>query len=95
MAASSTVLGPPERGASESASIPSVRNRSRQVITVGRDTPSRLAIADVPSPPAAASTILARSASPADTDDERVQPTSVVFLFVAELHTTGRGRHGS
>jgi len=37
----------------------------------------RRAIADVPSPSAAARTILARSANPARTDDDRVHDTNV------------------
>src|SRR4051794_33873560 len=46
-------------------------NRSRHLDTVGRDTRSIRAVAELPSPPAIASMILARSRCPAETVEER------------------------
>jgi hypothetical protein len=54
------------------------RYRSRQAITVGRDTPSCLAIAEVPSPAPALSTMRARRAVPAVREAERVQANNSV-----------------
>ena len=77
MSSSATVLGRPDLGASPNASIPSCANRTRHWITVGRETPSRRAIALVPSPSAAANTILARITRPARIEDDRDHDTSV------------------
>ena len=76
--ASSTVLGRPERGASASAATPPERYRSRQVITVGRETPKPRAMAEVPSPAPLRSTIRARSAAPAVIVGDLVQARSSV-----------------
>jgi hypothetical protein len=48
----------------------------RQSITVGRDTPTRLAISVLLTPSAASSTIRARCANPARSDDDRAQPVN-------------------
>ncbi len=77
MAASSTVLGRPERGSSSSPAMPCSAKRSRHLMTVGRETPSLRAASDVPDPSAQASTMAARSACPADTVLDRVQLVSV------------------
>jgi hypothetical protein len=68
----STTRGRPERLRSPRPSSPAATYRARQVTTVCRVTPSRAAIAVFDSPPAAASTIRARSAKPAGNDGERV-----------------------
>jgi hypothetical protein len=78
IAASSIVFGRPDRSASPSPARPAAAYRSRHWITVGRDTPSRREIDDVPSPSPAANTIFARADTPARTDDDRVQLSSVV-----------------
>ena len=52
-------------------------NRSRHLITVGRDTPTSRAAPEVPAPSATAKTIRARSACPARTELDRVQELSV------------------
>ena len=62
--ASSIRGGRPERGSSSSALIPPREYRSRQPITVGRDTPISLAICAFGIPSAASSTIRARFARP-------------------------------
>src|SRR5205823_3895899 len=49
----------------------------RQVITVGRDTPSWWAIAEVPSPAPALRTMRARSAAPAVMVADRAHPLNV------------------
>jgi hypothetical protein len=77
IALSSITFGRPDRGASCSPARPASAYRLRHWITVGRDTPSRRAIADVPSPSAAANTIRARNANPARTDDDRAHDTNV------------------
>src|SRR3954447_2858354 len=74
---SSMRFGRPQRGRSLSPSKPSARNRSRHLITVGRETPSDRAVAEVPAPSAIASTIRARSTYPAETVRQRVQYSSV------------------
>lgn len=61
IAASSTNFGRPLRGSSSSPAIPCAANRSRHMITVGRDTPNSRAVPEVPAPSATASTIRARS----------------------------------
>jgi hypothetical protein len=76
IAASSIVFGRPERSSSARPDTPSARKRSRHLITVGRDTPTRRAAADVPSPSATANTIRARSTRLAGRVRERVQQTS-------------------
>jgi len=72
----SIVRGRPERGSSASPAIPLVAYRSRQPITVGRDTPTVSAIAVFDTPSAANSTIRARCARPARIELERVHPVS-------------------
>ena len=57
-------LGPAERGRSARPSTPSTVNRSRHLITVGRDTPSVRAAPDTPVPSATQRTIKARSRAP-------------------------------
>jgi hypothetical protein len=47
------------------------------LITVGRDTPTDRAVADVPTPSAIVSTIHARSRWPAEIVEERVQDSNV------------------
>jgi hypothetical protein len=77
IAASSTVFGRPERGSSSRPAIPDSANRSRHLITVGRDSPSWPATAVVPAPAAEANTIRARSTCPADTVEERVHDSRI------------------
>jgi len=77
MAASSTVLGRPERGSSSSPAMPCAAYRSRHLMIVGRDSPRFRAASDVPDPSAQASTMAARSARPADTVVERVHVVRV------------------
>ena len=57
--------------------MPCSANRSRHLMTVGRDTPSLRAASDVPAPSAQASTIAARSAWPAGTVLDRVHVVRV------------------
>jgi hypothetical protein len=68
----STSRGRPERGSSISPSIPSASYLARQDVTVGRDTPTRVAISVLLTPSAANKMILARCANPARIDDDRV-----------------------
>src|SRR5947209_3310497 len=89
IAASSTVLGRPDRGASWRPEIPPVRYRSRQLITVGREIPRRLAMAEVPSPAAARSTTRARRAIPAGTEGERTHVWSVARSAFGTSTTPG------
>jgi hypothetical protein len=74
---SSTVFGRPERGSSASPAIPCSTNRSRHLITVGRDTPTSRAVPEVPFPPATASTIRARSTWLARIDRDRTHDCNV------------------
>ena len=74
--ARSTVRGRPERRSSSSPFTPELAYRSRQPITVGRDTPTRSAISVLDTPSAASSTIRARCARPALIDDDRVQDSN-------------------
>ncbi len=71
---SSIVRGRPGFGRSASPPMPSAAYRFFHAITVGLDTPTRLAISFVPTPSAASSTIRARCASPARTDGARNHP---------------------
>ena len=68
----STSRGRPDRGSSINPSIPFASYRARQDVTVGRDTPTRSAIAVLLTPSAANKMILARCAKPARIDDDRV-----------------------
>ena len=68
--------------------MPCAANRSRHLITVGRETPSLRAASDVPDPSATASTIAARSAWPADTVLDRVHDSQRRAILVAD------GEHG-
>ncbi len=61
IAESSTVFGRPGRGSSSNPASPCSANRSRHLITVGRDTPTSRAVPEVPLPSATANTIRARS----------------------------------
>ena len=72
----STVRGRPDRASSSRPASPLAAYRSRQPITVGRDTPTCAAIAVFDNPSADSSTIRARCASPARPDDARVNRTS-------------------
>ena len=58
-------------------SAKSAVNLSRHLITVGRETPTIRAVADVPAPSAIASTIRARSRCPAGSVEHRVQYSSI------------------
>lgn len=80
IAASSTVLGRPLRSSSSSPAIPLAANRSRHLITVGRDTPASRAAPEVPAPSATANTIRARSTCPAGTVEDRVHDSNVAIL---------------
>ena len=60
-------LRPTRGGRSSSPTSPCAVNRSRHLITVGRETPTGRAVAEVPAPSAIASTIRARSQCPAET----------------------------
>lgn len=71
IAASSMVLGQPERGASSRPSSPAARNRSRHWVTVEREIPNRRETAEGPCPTAMARTTFTR------TDEERAQLVSV------------------
>jgi hypothetical protein len=64
--------GRPDRAWSSNPARPRAAYRLRQPITVGPDTPTSSAIAVFDTPSAASSTIRARSANPARTDDDRV-----------------------
>jgi hypothetical protein len=75
--ASSIVLGRPLRGRSVSPPSPSAANRSRHLIAVGRDAPTKRAAPEIPFPVATANTISARSRWPANTVEERLQDSSV------------------
>src|SRR3954468_349051 len=77
IAASSILLGRPLRGWSSRPASPCTAKRSRHLITVGRETPSIRAVAEVPAPSAIANTIRARSQCPAETVEHRVQYSSV------------------
>jgi hypothetical protein len=68
----STSRGRPDRGSSIRPSIPSASYLARQDVTVGRDTPTRVAISVLLTPSAANKMILARCANPARIDDDRV-----------------------
>jgi hypothetical protein len=57
--------------------MPNAANRSRHLITVGRDTPTCRAAPEVPAPSATASTIRARSTRPAGTVEDRVHDSNV------------------
>ncbi|GLZ51332.1 hypothetical protein Acsp07_09490 [Actinomycetospora sp. NBRC 106378] len=70
------VFGRPLRGWSSRPAIPLAANRSRHLITVGRDTSRARAVAVVPEPSATANTILARSTDPAERVDERNQDSN-------------------
>jgi hypothetical protein len=72
IAAWSIERGRPDRGSSCRPANPRAAYRSRQPRTVGRETPTSSAIAVFDIPSAASSTIRARYAKPARTDDERV-----------------------
>ena len=61
IAESSTTFGRPGRGSSSNPANPNCANRSRHLITVGRETPTSRAVPEVPLPSATASTICARS----------------------------------
>ena len=76
IAESSTTFGRPLRRSSSSPAIPCAANRSRHLITVGRETPSSLAVPDVPTPSATASTIRARSTCPAGTERDRLNDSN-------------------
>ena len=67
-----TSRGRPDRGSSIKPSIPFASYRARQAVTVGRETPTRSAIAVLLTPSAANKMILARCAKPARIDDDRV-----------------------
>ena len=67
-----TSRGRPDRGSSINPSIPFASYRARQAVTVGRDTPTRSAIAVLLAPSAANKMIRARCAKPARIDDDRV-----------------------
>jgi hypothetical protein len=72
----STVLGRPGRSSSTSPAMPASTYRDRHTFTVGRDTPTRSAISALRSPSEANSTIRARCAMPARTDDARTNRVS-------------------
>ena len=78
IAASSTVVGRPDRSSSANPAKPCATNQSRHLITVGRETPTYQATVDVPAPPATANTIRARSARPADSVRDLVHDANVV-----------------
>ena len=73
---SSISAGRPDRGWSSRAAIPPAAYRSRQPITVGRDTPTVRAICAFGIPSAASSTIRARLASPDGTLGSRASSSS-------------------
>ena len=66
----------PERRSSSRPLTPELAYRSRQPITVGRDTPTRSAISVLDTPSAASSTIRARCARPALIELHRVQDSN-------------------
>ena len=68
----STSRGRPDRGSSINPSMPSASYRARHEVTVGRDTPTKSAIAVLLTPSAANKMILARCANPARIEDDRV-----------------------
>ena len=72
----SIVRGRPERASSASPPIPLRAYRARQLVTVGRDTPTRAAISTLVNPSAASSTIRARCANPAWIVEARTQASS-------------------
>jgi hypothetical protein len=82
IAASSMVLGRPDRGSSSRPSVPLTAKRSRHLITVGRDTPTIRAAPEVPAPPATANTIRARSTWPAGIVEDRVHDTNVAPILI-------------
>jgi hypothetical protein len=67
----STRRGRPERGSSSSPARPRSAYRVRHASTVGRETPTRSAIATFDSPSAASNTIRARCAAPAAIVEDR------------------------
>ncbi len=69
--------GLPARGRSSKPATPSSAKRVRHLLTVAGRSPKRRAIALVPSPFAAASTIFARSTNRCSVVDARSQPDSV------------------
>lgn len=71
IASRSTVRGRPDRASSTSPAIPDSSYLLRHNVTVGRETPTRAAIAVLETPSAASSTILARCANSARIDDDR------------------------
>ncbi len=77
IAESSTVFGRPGRGSSSNPANPCSANRSRHLITVGRDTPSSRAVPEVPFPSATANTIRARSTWLARIERDRVHDSNV------------------
>ena len=68
---SSTRFGRPDRSPSTRPATPASRYRKRHRFTVGRETPTRSAISALRRPSEASSTIRARCARPAGTDDAR------------------------
>ena len=83
--------GRPTRGSSSSPSTPVSTQRRRHLPTVAGLQPSRSAIAVSAAPSAAASTILARSASACDTVCRRVQRSNTCRSSPL-ISTTGGGR---
>src|SRR4249919_1308883 len=68
--------GRPDRASSSNPAKPRAEYRARQAVTVGRDTPTRTAIAVFATPSEASSTIRARCARPARTELDRVRRTN-------------------
>jgi hypothetical protein len=86
----STCCGRPDRASSANPARPRAAYPARQRRTIGRDTPTSSAIRALAIPSAARSTIRARCANPAHTDDDRGSRSSCSRSQARNTHHSHR-----